>query len=400
MIKPSNSLRKAAILVSSLDRQSADALLDSMPDELSARVRQAVLNLDDIDPAEQQTIIAEFLKGKDAAPPGGVEFESSLVRKFSAPGSTEPESAAPSPPAAESPAHFRVLQGATRETLCKFLLREHPQTIALVVAHLPPDRAADVLEGLSSSLQADVLKRVSELEETSPDVLQELERSFEHLLASEAQASRRRTIGLAAVGAILSAAPDSVRRGMLSNLARTDSDLADRLDAEGELDSGAVHSTPAAKPRRFGFPWTRFGVAASPAASINSKVDDDFDDDVEPNEIEQEVAPKPAPPMLPSVEFEDFLRFDNRSLALVLKSADPRIAMLALTGARHELVERLLKQLPSQEAKELRKRMELSGPLRLRDVEIAQQQLALVASKLAAKGQIKLPGGRRFMVAA
>jgi hypothetical protein len=57
------ALRKAAILVASLDTPAADALLDGMDPEQAARVRRAVLELDDVDPAEQQRIMSDFLRG-------------------------------------------------------------------------------------------------------------------------------------------------------------------------------------------------------------------------------------------------------------------------------------------------------------------------------------------------
>src|SRR5687767_1770629 len=69
------SIRKAAILVSLLDVPSADALLESMGEELSDRVRSAVMELDDVSDAEQEEVLAEFFGHGGSAADAGVELE-------------------------------------------------------------------------------------------------------------------------------------------------------------------------------------------------------------------------------------------------------------------------------------------------------------------------------------
>src|SRR5215218_320703 len=78
----SPSLRKAAILVSSLDTRSADALLDQIGEVEAGRVRNAIMDLGDINSAEQQQIIAQFLGGQSPSESnGGVELELSEQSK-------------------------------------------------------------------------------------------------------------------------------------------------------------------------------------------------------------------------------------------------------------------------------------------------------------------------------
>ena len=61
------SMRKAAILVSALDHRTADTLLDRMPANDAARVRNAVLELGDISDDEQRVVLAEFLQVRGPA---------------------------------------------------------------------------------------------------------------------------------------------------------------------------------------------------------------------------------------------------------------------------------------------------------------------------------------------
>ena len=93
-------------------------------------------------------------------------------------------------------------------------------------------------------------------------------------------------------------------------------------------------------------------------------------------------------------------QLDDRAWAKVLHAADAQLSLLALAGATPELVQRLLKQLPPRDARILERKMETLGPVRLRDIEHAQQQLARIAGQLAAQGEIRLPRQRPFATAA
>ncbi|MBI2477805.1 MAG: hypothetical protein HYV60_03905, partial [Planctomycetia bacterium] len=80
--------------------------------------------------------------------------------------------------------------------------------------------------------------------------------------------------------------------------------------------------------------------------------------------------------------------------------SDSKIALLALAGATPAFVGRLLKQLPTREAKSLRRRMEQLGPLRLSDIAEAQATIAEIAARLIETGAIDSPRPEHFAVAA
>ena len=60
-------------------------------------------------------------------------------------------------------------------TLANFLINEHPQTIALIIAHLPTEKKVDVLRKLPEGLQAEVVLRVANLDFVSPDLISQLD---------------------------------------------------------------------------------------------------------------------------------------------------------------------------------------------------------------------------------
>jgi flagellar motor switch protein FliG len=77
--------------------------------------------------------------------------------------------------AASSAVPFQFLRGRRAEQIVTYLSSEHPQVIALVLAHLPMGTAAQVIEGLPAEMRADVAGRYAKLESTDPEVVAEVE---------------------------------------------------------------------------------------------------------------------------------------------------------------------------------------------------------------------------------
>ena len=337
-------LRKAAILVASLDVQTADKILDQMPDEQAAQVRRMMVELGDLDPQEQRHVIDEFFRQGPARPvlarqapeaadaAGGVELDPDLARRLDAETSPAPRRVAPERIAADSISRetseppFRFLSEAHSARITPFLAGEHPQTIALVISHMPPQRAAGVLATLDGQLQADVLRRLTDLDETDPEITREVERGLESRILEQARSERRRAAGLGAVAGILEAAEPATKRTLLANLARHARPLAERLH---------------------------------PRAS-------EFD-------------------------FDDLERLDDAALARVFAAADTELTVLALAGAAPSLVERLLAPLSPSERRQFARAIENPGPMRLSDVAEAQRQIAELARRLAFEGELELP---------
>lgn len=214
-------VRKAAIFVASLDQTAADRVLDQMPAEMARLVRDVLVELDKIDPAEQEEVIAEFRRPQKPVD-RGVEIDPSLARRLAEDSPTEPPAAA----------HFQKLGQAEADKIARVLADERPQTIAVVLSHLPHDRAGDVLVRLSPAVQVDVLRRLANLEETDPEILRELERGIEARLVQMVGMQRRRVAGMAAIEGILGASDRRVGLAIRDNLAKLDDQLADRVGRE------------------------------------------------------------------------------------------------------------------------------------------------------------------------
>ncbi|MEI8371917.1 MAG: FliG C-terminal domain-containing protein [Planctomycetota bacterium] len=223
-------LRKAAILVASLDTAAADAVLDQLTPEQARQVREIVMEMDDIDQGEQRRVIDDFFHVKPKVPANasaGVELDGRLAWLTSRDGPIEPFDAGHSAAPAGQPFHF--LRETEAEKLLRVLSSERPQTIALVLSHLLPSRAGAVLARLPENVQAEVIRRLVDLEETDPEILREVEETLQTKLSQQVEMQRRRVAGLQAVAGILQATDSRVGMQILDNLASRDRDLAEKL---------------------------------------------------------------------------------------------------------------------------------------------------------------------------
>lgn len=113
--------------------------------------------------------------------------------------------------------------------LAGFLANEHPQTIAVVLAHLAPEQASVVLTGLPPERQADVFKRVSTLEKTSPEMLREVERVLERKLSALAAQESTAAGGIPWAVEVLNRIDRSTERKIMELLTNEDPDLATEI---------------------------------------------------------------------------------------------------------------------------------------------------------------------------
>lgn len=232
MTSQADGLRKAAILVACLEQNAADVLLDQMTSDQAQQVRNMIMELGPIDEDEQQRIMEEFFR---AGPkpvekyPAGIELDDRLAEKFAPAGAEPARPARGGAPEADEFAAFRFLREAEGDRLARVLASERPQTIALVLAHLPPDQAGNVLVRLTPATQVEVVHRLVDLEETDPEILRDVERGLVTRLSEQVRMQRRRVAGLSAVKGIVDTSGSDVGMKILHNLAVHDRPLANRL---------------------------------------------------------------------------------------------------------------------------------------------------------------------------
>ncbi len=388
-------LRKAAILIDSLDQESADAVLEKMPCEFADSIRRAVLELASVDSLEREGVLRELGGCETPTAAGDVELDESLAEKLASDGD-ELDGVYESTPEDPAAIPFSFLSGAPTDVLSEYLADEHPQAVSVVLAHLPPRQAAELLRCLPAERKRDVLNRLARLDGMDTEVIRDLEQGLRVLLASRScRAQEQQTAGLAAVEAILEAADDEQRGELIGHLAPREHAPAASNQAAGS-DAGcwsASHPTDQVYHSRV--PATQYqqrvgnllaALSTPPRASGGSSGGNDPSD-----------SRFNKPEM--ALEFDDFVNLNDTALARVFRAAAPQVTLVALCGASRDLVNRILGSLPLREARSLRGQIEQLGPTRLRDIESAQLQLAELARQMADEGRIQVPQDRRFIVA-
>jgi flagellar motor switch protein FliG len=125
---------------------------------------------------------------------------------------------------------FEFLRKADPRQILGFLQEEHPQTIALVLAHLPSDVASMILTGLEEDLQRDVAVRLAVMDRTTPDIISTVEESLLRRLSSVLQQSEFSTAGgVGSLVELLNRADRATERIIFEGLQEFDSNLADEV---------------------------------------------------------------------------------------------------------------------------------------------------------------------------
>lgn len=335
--------------------RSADVLLEQMPPEQADRVRAELVQLDEIPADLQEQVIAQFLQSGGKLPQLNTQPADEVELELSDAAIPAALAASDAPYVPQAP--FAFLRDASAGLLAEFLRQEHPQTVAVILAHLDPDQAARVMERLPAELSTESLARMARLHQLSPEVLADLESEIRLQLLPQIEAEHRPQ-GLAGASAVLSALNDPLRKRMLGQLAHRDRALVRQL---GYLEATTSRADP---------------VAATQAARLTANPP----------------SPKPAAkPARSAIRFSQLTEMSDAALKRVFAAADPQLLILALTGADERLVQRILKQLPAADAAALRQRLNHPGPLRLRDVDSAQEQLAQLAADMHEMGVVQLP---------
>lgn len=114
-------------------------------------------------------------------------------------------------------------------TLSNFLINEHPQTIALIVAHLAPDRKVDVLRRLPEGLQAEVVLRVANLDYVSPELISQLDDVLKTELSTLGSIDTNQLGGVEPIADMLNLMDKNTEKNIMSSVEEKDPELAEEI---------------------------------------------------------------------------------------------------------------------------------------------------------------------------
>lgn len=323
---PLTGLRKTAILMVSLDKASASEILKNLDPEAIETITREIASLRNVSEAQRQQVIHEFHNlalARSYTESGGLAYarmllSQSLSKEESDRIIRQIEHQFYSKP-------FTFLHKTDTENLLTFIQDEHPQTIALILGHLTAAKASEILSGLPQEKQVEVVTRISRMEQTSPEVIKEVERGLEHRLSGLMTDRLQRVGGVESVAEILNFVDRSTEKGILEVLNEEDPELVEQI-------------------RRLMF------------------------------------------------VFEDILLVNDKGIQSVLKEVETSDLVLALRTATDELKEKIFTNMSERAAQMIKEEMEYMGPVRLSDVEMAQQRIVDVVRRLEESGEIIISG--------
>ncbi len=176
--------QKCAILVLLLEEPQAAELLRRMDAAEVRAVGEAMLSVAEIDPAAIDAVLDEFLartRGVSTLDAQGRQVRAVLSRALGSPRAERVIDDLGPPAAARRFAGFDWLD---EPGIAALLADEHPQAIAVVIAHLPERMAATVLDALPQALHSDVVLRLATLKPVAAEVIADLEADLEAKLAA------------------------------------------------------------------------------------------------------------------------------------------------------------------------------------------------------------------------
>jgi flagellar motor switch protein FliG len=192
-------LRKAAIVMLSLGQRRAAAVLRRLPPDEARMVRQEMRRvgaLRRVALRTRQLVLGQFCAAASPNPPLPEPPQS--VEDAERQATSEPH---------PTDGPFSSFQNATPQDLLNMVRDEHPQTIALVLAHLPADRASSVLAGFDRHKRLEIVKRIVGIEQTSSQVIEQVENSLRQRLHA-IMGLTVRAGGVSAVAEILNSSVD------------------------------------------------------------------------------------------------------------------------------------------------------------------------------------------------
>lgn len=318
--------RKAAVLLVALQQETAAKIMRGMDADRIEEITREIAAIDAVSPEVRDHVIREFynlLMARQYVDAGGMSWARALLTKTLPPDEARRVMSIIEHQVHEQP--FNFLQKTEKENLVTFLQEEHPQTIALVLSHLPPGMATDILSALPTERQIEVVSRIANMDQTSPDVIKEVERGLEKRLAGLVSERFERVGGVQAVAEILNMAGRATEKAILEGLEEDNPQLVEEI-------------------RRLMF------------------------------------------------VFEDIIRVNDKGIQAVLKEVENEELALALKTASEDLKKKIFSNMSERAGQLIQEEMEYMGPVRVSDVEAAQQKIVDVVRRLEDAGEVIIAG--------
>ncbi|HZK54571.1 MAG TPA: flagellar motor switch protein FliG [Desulfosporosinus sp.] len=320
-------IQKSAILMIALGAERSAEVIKHLGNVEIEQLTLEMANVRKVSPDQRENVVEEFHQmcvASDFISQGGIEYAREVLEK--ALGESRAFEIISRLSTSLKMRPFDLVRRTDPKQLFSFIQGENAQTIALIMTHLPVDKAAILLSSLSPDRRADVAKRVATMGRTSPEVLKEIEKVLERKISSLAPIDYTTSGGIQSIVDVLNRTDPGTVKVVMDALEMEDPDLAEQIKRQMFV-------------------------------------------------------------------FEDIVILDDRGIQLVLREVETKDLGLALKGSNPEVAQKIQANMSTRSAQMLKDDMEFMGPVRLRDVEEAQQRIVKVIRKLEESGTIVISRG-------
>ncbi len=228
--------------------------------------------------------------------------------------------------------NLEAIQSMDPDLLLKLAKDEHPQTIAITLAHVKPQVASKILAKLPDEIKPDVALRIANLGKVSSGMIEEINKAFETILKDNESSGARKVGGISQMADILNQTEGTAAQLILDEIEKSDPELVAKIRQQMFV-------------------------------------------------------------------FDDLTLIDDRGLQKVLRGVETKELAVSLKAASEEVKQKIFKNMSERASDMLKEEVEDMGPVRIKEVEDAQQTITRIIQDMEEKGELIISGrgGEEFI---
>ena len=230
MVAVFTGIQKAAILLISLGPGQSSEIIKHLNDAEIEQLTLEMAQMRKVSEDQRDVVVDEFHKmciASNYIAQGGIEYAREVLER--ALGDQRAFDIISRLSSSLKMRPFDLVRRSDPKQLFSFIQGEHPQTIALIMTHLPAEKSAVLLSSLPQDIQAEVTKRIALMGRTSPEVLKEIEKVLENKISNLAPTDYTTSGGIQSVVDMLNRTDPSTLKVVMDVLEMDDPDLAEQI---------------------------------------------------------------------------------------------------------------------------------------------------------------------------
>lgn len=321
-----SGIEKAAVLLNVLGNQVTSQIFKKMKDNDVKRLVNAMGQVTKVPITIVRDVLEEFYS--EISEENNLIFGHAMGRDFvlQTLGEERAKTVLGQLSVVEGSRTLEALELVDSRTLANFLVNEHPQTIALILAHLDGGKKVDVIKRLPEAIQTEVVLRIANIDFISPSLIAQVDEVLKQELATLGSIDTQQLGGIQPIADMLNVMDKQSEQNIMARVEEKDPQLAEEI-------------------RKLMF------------------------------------------------VFEDIIYIDDRGMQTLLKEVPNDKLVMALKTAPEDIKDKIFKNISKRAADLLREDLETMGPVKLSDVEKAQQEIINVAKRLESEGKIMIARG-------